>query len=270
MADYTQYATPFIKSFFSSIDPLIIFDDVEHLTLHEFLRDFYTRKGLLHKLEDVDALVENYGHQLDFIYAELDKKYGTKFSINPPPVVKSRQTNVVGSSLKFPRNERNSGVGKTSLIFRLQNSEFYEKLMSTIDAEFLTYVAKVDNVDVKAQIWDTAGQERFQATLSTFCNRPVAGALLVFDVGNHESWLDVERWLHKLLNVAEHGLYVTLVGNKCDLANDKRAVESEEARRFADEHHMLYFETSAKTGENVKEVFNDIIAATHRARPTDN
>ncbi|KAG6957581.1 hypothetical protein JG687_00009901 [Phytophthora cactorum] len=227
MADYTPCATPPSKGFLASINPLAIFDDVETLTPHEFLRDFYTRHGLHDKLEDVDALVKNYVVLLG-----------------------------------------NSGVGKTNLISRLHKGEFDEEFTSTIGVEFLTHAVKVDDVDVKAQIWDTAGQERFHAMMSTYY-RKAAGALLVFDVGNRASLLDVERWLDQLLNVAEPGLHATLVGNKCDLPADKRAVTAEEARQFAAEHHMAYIETSAKTGQNVNEVFRDIITAIHRARLAD-
>uniref|UniRef100_H3HE30 Rab11 family GTPase n=1 Tax=Phytophthora ramorum TaxID=164328 RepID=H3HE30_PHYRM len=242
MTDYVPCATPPSKGFFSRINPLTIFDDVDTLTPSEFLRDFYTRRGLQDKLEDVDALVQAYGHQMHLLYAELDK--------NPskPPVNKS--------------------VGKTNLISRLHKGEFNEDFASTIGVEFLTHAIKVDNADVKAQIWDTAGQERFHAMMSTYY-RKAAGALLVFDVGNRTSLLDVERWLDQLLNVAEPGLHATLVGNKCDLPADKRAVSSEEARQFAAAHHMAYIETSAKTGLNVEEAFRDLVVAIHRARLDD-
>ncbi|KAE8998114.1 hypothetical protein PR002_g18830 [Phytophthora rubi] len=286
MTDYVPCATPPApaKGFFSSMNPLAIFDDVETLTPHEFLRDFYTRHGLYEKLEDVEALVETYGHQMHLLYADLDKKYGTTFCTNPPPVAtETRNAELVTTySYAAPTTPRspgkapvnkivllgNSGVGKTNLISRLHKGEFNEAFTSTIGVEFLTHVVKVDNTDVKAQIWDTAGQERFHAMMSTYY-RKAAGALLVFDVGNRASLTDVERWLDQLLNVAEPGLHATLVGNKCDLSADKRAVTAEEARQFAAAHHMAYVETSAKTGLNVEEAFRGLVAAIHWARLAD-
>lgn len=134
--------------------------------------------------------------------------------------------------------------------------------------EFLTHVMQVDNVDVKAQIWDTAGQERFHAMMTTYYRKAV-GALLIFDVGDRQSLLGVEKWLDQLLNVAEPGLHVTLVGNKCDLAPPQRAVTMEEAQQYAAAHHMSYVETSAKTGQNVVEAFHSLISAIHRARLTE-
>ncbi|OWZ20205.1 Rab11 family GTPase [Phytophthora megakarya] len=285
MADYVPCVTPPTKGILSSVkNPLAIFDDVETLTPHEFLRDFYTRKGLYDKLGDVDALVDAYGHQMHLLYAELDKKYGTKFCLNPPPVSSEmRKAELVGtytqtvratpkSPSKIPVSKivllGNSGVGKTNLISRLHKGDFSEEFTSTIGVEFLTQLVKVDDTDVKAQIWDTAGQERFHAMMSTYY-RKAAGALLVFDVGKRATLHDVEKWLDQLLNVAEPGLHATLVGNKCDLPADKRVVTAEEARQFAAEHHMAYIETSAKTGENVEEAFRDLIAAIHRARFAD-
>ncbi|GMF50699.1 unnamed protein product [Phytophthora fragariaefolia] len=256
MADYVPCATPPAKGFLASLNPLAIFDDVETLTPQEFLRDFYTRRGLYDKLEDVDALVKTYGHQMHVLYAQLDK--------NPESV--SPYSYAVPTTPRSPVVLLgNSGVGKTNLISRLHKGEFSEQFTSTLSVEFLTHVVKVDNTDVKAQIWDTAGQERFHAMMSTYY-RKTAGALLVFDVGNRASLLGIEKWLDQLLNVAEPGLHATLVGNKCDLPGDKRIVTTDEARQFAAAHHMAYVETSAKTGLNVEEAFRGLVEAIQRAR----
>ncbi|RLN26007.1 hypothetical protein BBJ28_00015626 [Nothophytophthora sp. Chile5] len=250
--------------FLQSINPLALLGDAKTLTPHEFLRDFYTQRGDYDKLKDVDALVAAFGHQMPLLYAELDKKYQkyVVFFLNP------------STELETQLNERlawevvllgNSGVGKTNLISRLHKGEFNDEFASTIGVEFLTHAIKVDNVDVKAQIWDTAGQERFHAMMATYY-RKAAGALLIFDVGNRASLMAIERWLDQLLNVAEPGLHATLIGNKCDLSEDARAVTTDEARQFAAAHHMAYIETSAKTGLNVQEAFHDLIEAIHRAR----
>ena len=122
--------------------------------------------------------------------------------------------------------------------------------------EFLTHVMDIDGASVKAQIWDTAGQERFHAMMSTYYRKAV-GALLVFDVGEKSSFDGIEKWLDQLLNVAEPGLHAVLVGNKADLS--KRAVSTQEAQQFASSHHMLYVETSAKTGANVEKAFRDLL-----------
>lgn len=62
-------------SFLESINPLALLSDARRFTPQEFLRDFYTRRGLYDKLKDVDVLVAVYGHQMHLLYQELDKKY---------------------------------------------------------------------------------------------------------------------------------------------------------------------------------------------------
>ncbi|RLN47127.1 hypothetical protein BBJ29_008461 [Phytophthora kernoviae] len=203
-----------------------------------------------------------YGHQMPLLYVELDKKYATQ-SGNRAQL----HLDVGLMNFLFTCALR-TGVGKTNLISRLHKGEFNDEFTSTIGVEFLTHAVHVDNVEVKAQIWDTAGQERFHAMMSTYY-RKAAGALLIFDVGNRASLLDVERWLDQLLNVAEPGLHATLVGNKCDIPDEARTVTAEEARQFAAAHHMAYIETSAKTGLNVDMAFHDLMSAIHRARLVD-
>lgn len=272
-------ATASERSFFDSINPLALLTDATKLTPEEFLRDFYTQRGLFDKLKDVDALAQAYKDHMPALYAELDKKYGTSFSTNPPPIGEEIRVGelvtsiipqrVMANKLAKPAPYKiillgNSGVGKTNLLSRLNKGEFSEEFASTIGVEFLTHVTKVDADEVKAQIWDTAGQERFHAMMSTYYRKAV-GALLIFDVCDRQSLLGVEKWLDQLLNVAEPGLHAVLVGNKCDMTAPQRVVTSEEAQAYAAEHHMSYIETSAKTGMNVEDAFHGLISAIHRA-----
>jgi hypothetical protein len=60
--------------FFESLNPLGLLKDAKQFTAHEFLRDFYTHRGLVDKLQDVDALVAAYGKDLHQLYALLDNK----------------------------------------------------------------------------------------------------------------------------------------------------------------------------------------------------
>ncbi|TYZ66605.1 hypothetical protein PybrP1_008125 [[Pythium] brassicae (nom. inval.)] len=266
------------KTLFESMNPLGLLKDAAQMTPSEFLRDFYTRRGLPDKLKDVDALVAAYSHQMPQLYAELDNKYGTSLLSNPPPI--REETRPAATTTQYvtpatppapprPHSHKivllgNSGVGKTNLLSRLNKGEFSSEFTSTIGVEFLTHRMLLDGAEVKAQIWDTAGQERFHAMMSTYYRKAV-GALLIFDVRDRQSLLGVDKWLDQLLSVAEPGLHAVLVGNKCDLLPPERAVSPDEAQHFAAARHMQYVETSAKTGQNVEEAFHSVIAAVHRA-----
>jgi len=110
---------------------------------------------------------------------------------------------------------------------------------------------------VKLSIWDTAGQERFR-TITTAYYRGANAIFIVFDLTNMESFTNVNRWMsdlsryHNLDSVA-----MLLIGNKSDLI-DSRQVDFTTAKKFANEHNMDYFETSAKDSSNVEGSFVSI------------
>ncbi|RHY22670.1 hypothetical protein DYB32_009439 [Aphanomyces invadans] len=229
------------QTFFKFVQSMSMFEP-DPMTPREFLTDFYTERNLPEKLSDVDALVAYYGtdaNKMMLLYTELDKRWIILLG--------------------------NSGVGKTNLLSRLAKGEFSTDFASTIGVEFLTQVMEVDGVQVKAQIWDTAGQERFHAMMSTYYRKAV-GALLVFDVTDKTTFDGIQKWLDQLVQarVAEPGLATVLVGNKADVDASKRAVSTMEAQAYAASHHMMYVETSAKTGANVDKAFRDLLTTVHR------
>jgi small GTP-binding protein len=142
-----------------------------------------------------------------------------------------------------------SGVGKTCLLLRFVRDEWETDSQPTLGVEFLARVVNTENHRIQLQLWDTAGQELFRSVTRGYY-RGSAGALLVFDLTSRDSFLSIERWLQDLREVARPDLTAILVGNKSDLAA-KREVPEEEARTYAERNHMTYFETSAKTGDNV-------------------
>ncbi|ETV90554.1 hypothetical protein H310_14679 [Aphanomyces invadans] len=264
------------QTFFKFVQSMSMFEP-DPMTPREFLTDFYTERNLPEKLSDVDALVAYYGtdaNKMMLLYTELDKRYGTSFAANPPCKFQDEAvrrpeaaTTTTAPGTKPPVNKvillGNSGVGKTNLLSRLAKGEFSTDFASTIGVEFLTQVMEVDGVQVKAQIWDTAGQERFHAMMSTYYRKAV-GALLVFDVTDKTTFDGIQKWLDQLVQVAEPGLATVLVGNKADVDASKRAVSTMEAQAYAASHHMMYVETSAKTGANVDKAFRDLLTTVHR------
>ncbi|KAH8997269.1 ras-domain-containing protein [Lactarius akahatsu] len=123
----------------------------------------------------------------------------------------------------------------------------------TIGVEFSSRTVKLGEKRIKLQLWDTAGQERFRSVTRSYY-RGAAGALLVYDITNRDSFLNLSRWLADARALASPHLVVVLVGNKSDRDED-REVEWEEASRWAAEHNVHFLETSSLTGDNVEAPF---------------
>jgi len=155
-----------------------------------------------------------------------------------------------------------SGVGKSNLLSRFTRNEFNIDSKSTIGVEFATRSVKVDDKVVKAQIWDTAGQERYRAITSAYY-RGAVGALLVYDISKHPTFVDVTRWLKELRDHADSSIVIMLVGNKSDLKH-LRAVGTDEAKGFAEENVLLFIETSAMDASNVETAFQQILTDIYR------
>jgi len=155
-----------------------------------------------------------------------------------------------------------SGVGKSNLLSRFTRNEFNLDSKSTIGVEFATRSITVDGKIVKAQIWDTAGQERYRAITSAYY-RGAVGALLVYDISKHATYVNVMRWLKELRDHADSNIVIMLVGNKSDLKH-LRAVPTEEAKSFATENELSFIETSALDASNVESAFQTTLADVYR------
>jgi small GTP-binding protein len=155
-----------------------------------------------------------------------------------------------------------SGVGKTCLLLRYVRDVYDPDTQPTLGVEFMTKILETERHRIQLQLWDTAGQELFRSVTRGYY-RGSAGAFLVFDLSNHDSFEHIGRWLHDVKEVARLDVVAILLGNKADLA-DKRDVTAEEAGQFAREHNMRYFETSAKTGGQILEAVNACVAVIER------
>ncbi|TAQ83800.1 hypothetical protein B7494_g7873 [Chlorociboria aeruginascens] len=176
-----------------------------------------------------------------------------------------------------------AAVGKSSLVLRFVNNDFQENKEPTIGAAFLTQKINLPNRTIKFEIWDTAGQERF-ASLAPMYYRNAQSALVVYDLTKPSSLIKAKHWVAELQRQASPGIVIALVGNKLDLVNepgesnaavddgdadtvgeetegDARKVSTAEAKSYAEEEGLLFFETSAKLGTNVTEVFTAIANA---------
>ena len=149
-------------------------------------------------------------------------------------------------------------VGKTCLVNALKGLEFNENQISTIGIDDITDEAMIENKKYIFKIFDTAGQEKYK-TVSTKTVQIADGYFLVFSIVSRQSFERIKDWLKAIeerVNITEKAIY--LIGNKIDLDGEKREISNEEAVNFSKLHNMKYFETSAKTGYNIKEAFQKI------------
>ncbi|KAF5373587.1 hypothetical protein D9758_000806 [Tetrapyrgos nigripes] len=155
-------------------------------------------------------------------------------------------------------------VGKTSLITRFPTSPhlrfmydtFDNTYQATIGIDFLSKTMYLEDRTVRLQLWDTAGQERFRSLIPSYI-RDSSVAIVVFDITNRQSFLSTTKWIDDVRSERGNDVIIVLVGNKADLS-DKRQVTLEEATAMATGLNIMFMETSAKAGHNVKSLFKKI------------
>ena len=145
-----------------------------------------------------------------------------------------------------------SGVGKTCFLLRYAENSFVANHLLTIGIDFKIKVIEIEGKNIKLQIWDTAGQDRFRTITKTYY-KGSHGVILVYDVCDERSFGNVKNWVNQIEQNAKSSICKVLVGNKCDKA--ERVITEEQGRKLAEEYNMKFYETSAKTGQNVEETF---------------
>lgn len=95
----------------------------------------------------------------------------------------------------------------------------------------------------------------------TDADRNAQAAVVVYDITKSASLTKAQSWIKELQRQASPGIIIALAGNKLDLADDEengRQVSYEEGKEYANETGALFFETSAKSGAGVQELFTEI------------
>lgn len=152
-------------------------------------------------------------------------------------------------------------VGKTAITYYYATGKFKESYKMTIGVEFTIKQVMHKGKQIKCQIWDTGGQEKF-SNIRPLYYRGALGALIVFDVSLRESYDHLDKWVNEVLKNCMD-IPIIIVGNKIDIPD--REVTKEEGQEYASKkskeigRKIPYFETSAKTGETIKRVFEDLV-----------
>ena len=150
-------------------------------------------------------------------------------------------------------------VGKTSIASRYCKNSFNEHHINTIGGAYQQQNIVLNNgAKIKLHIWDTSGQDRFRSMTNLYY-RDAQVAILTYDDTNEQSLESLNYWLNELNDKVEiDNMVLCLAGNKSDIESSKRQVSTAKGKAFAEEHNMIFYETSAKTGAGVKELFQAI------------
>lgn len=150
-----------------------------------------------------------------------------------------------------------AGCGKTSILETFSGVKFKGDTISTIGIDFKLKIVQRNGIKYKLQVWDTAGQERFYSITRSYYKR-CQGIIIVYNITKKNTFLGVKRWLEQINMQTNEDIVKVLVGNKSDL-NSLREVSYEEGETLARNNKIPFFETSAKLGHNIQQVFDCMV-----------
>ena len=145
------------------------------------------------------------------------------------------------------------GVGKTSIMSKFVTNEFQSIYTATIGVEFKIKELYINNSIARLKIWDTCGQEKFRAITRQYF-KDSNGVFIVFDLTNKDTIKRLNVWIKDIKDNVNNDFFIFLIGNKLDVKNRDISI-SEEAKQFANDKKINYYEVSAKTGSGIYNVF---------------
>jgi len=151
------------------------------------------------------------------------------------------------------------GVGKTAIITRFMYDSFDTQYVATIGIDFLSKTMYLEDRTVRLQLWDTAGQERFRSLIPSYI-RDSSVAVVVYDITKRATFLNTSKWIEDVRKERGDDVVIMLVGNKSD-KSEERQVSTDEGEEHAKEENVLFIETSAKLGYNIKTLFRKLATA---------
>ena len=147
-----------------------------------------------------------------------------------------------------------ASTGKTSIINRIIDNPFNDNYEVSIGIDFMSKNRRFRGQNVKIQIWDSAGQEKYKGLIPSYV-RNSSIVFIVYDVSNRSSFDNVPNWISFVKNIEKTTMI--LVGNKTDM---QREVQTNEGEQLSKNEEILFFECSAKTNDNIKNMFYSSIA----------
>ena len=147
-----------------------------------------------------------------------------------------------------------SEVGKSCFLMRYSENVFIENYITTIGLDYKLKTVKLDTgKTIKVQLWDTAGQDKYR-TIAKNYYKGSHGILLLYDITKQSSFDNIREWVRDIKEEVNEKAILFLIGNKIDM-EDQRKIPKEKGVELAEEFKIPFFEASAKSGENVDEVY---------------
>jgi small GTP-binding protein len=146
-----------------------------------------------------------------------------------------------------------SAVGKSCIVSRFCDGQFSSSHDTTIGVSFSSQTMHIGTAELKLQLWDTAGQEIYRSITRSYY-RDSHCAILVCDLTKHDTFTSLLGWVKDVQALAPPNCKIVLVGNKADL---DREVPVESLRTLAEQIECPFFETSARTGQNINPLFEE-------------
>ena len=155
-----------------------------------------------------------------------------------------------------------STVGKSSIYLRYFNNKFNVNTMVTVGVDFKTKYFKFDDEkEIKINFVDTAGQEKYRAISQNYL-KGTDGVIFVFDLTKKETFQLIADWMQFMKEHNKMNIGKILFGNKNDLISE-RGISYDEGKNLANELECNYYEGSAKTGENIEILMQEIARITY-------
>ncbi|TFF84902.1 MAG: GTP-binding protein, partial [Promethearchaeota archaeon] len=173
---------------------------------------------MLHKISTIGTIYNKKKLLINKVNYIIYTKNGLEMSENSKRLLKFKVI-VAGA--------KNSG--KTSLIRRYATGKFHSDLLSTIGVDFETKKVEVEGEKILLNIWDFAGEKKFRILLPSYVSG-ASGALILYDITNNESLIDLHDWMKVITSVPNSPKTKLLLEAKSDLEN-LREVSKKEGKR---------------------------------------
>ena len=143
------------------------------------------------------------------------------------------------------------------MIVRYLTDQFNIDIGKTMGVDIRIKKLEINEITVTLQIWDFVGENRFRIMFPSYA-RGSAGGIFMYDITKKTSLMNIDEWVSIFKNNNPQSPII-MVGGKLDL-QEKRAVSIEEAISISKSYDFYdYIECSAKTGENIENIFNKLL-----------